>query len=143
MLWTVRHFFALRSKRAAQTVRANGHAYIDQLVRRWSPAWKDMPADETARVKQVFAEPGCVEAACGYYAALSPRMPASLRASIKVPTAAFAGLHDNFPPRAYETARRCFAGPYEVVQVPGGHFMHREHPSAFITELTRLLRAAR
>lgn len=142
MLWTVRHFFVLRRKRAAQTVRAHDYAYIDQLVRRWSPAWQHMPADETARVKQAFAEPGCVEAACGYYAALTPRIPASLRAPIKVPAVAFAGIHDHVSPRAYEKARHCFAAAYEVVQVPGGHFMHREHPSEFITELTRLLRAA-
>jgi pimeloyl-ACP methyl ester carboxylesterase len=27
-----------------------------------------------------------------------------------------------------------------VVQVPGGHFMHREHPEPFRTELVRVLR---
>jgi pimeloyl-ACP methyl ester carboxylesterase len=143
LLWTVRHFFVLGRKSGAAKVRANDHAYIDELVRRWSPAWKNMPAEETARVKQVFAQPGCVEAACGYYAALSPRMPASLRTAIKVPSVAFAGIHDNVSPRAYEKARRCFASSYEVVQVPGGHFMHREHPTEFIAELTRTLRAAR
>ena len=25
------------------------------------------------------------------------------------------------------------------MQVPGGHFMHREHPTEFITELLRVL----
>ena len=140
MLWVVRHWFVLRGKRAAQKVRANGHAYVDRLVRRWSPAWQSMPADETARVKQAFAEPGCVEAACAYYAALRLRFPASLRATINVPAFAFAGLHDTMSPRVYEKARHCFAASYEVVQVPGGHFMHREHPGAFIAELTRLLR---
>ena len=55
--------------------------------------------------------------------------------------AAFAGIHDRVSPRAFEKARRCFEASYEVVQVPGGHFMHREHPEEFITELTRLLRA--
>ena len=142
MLWAVRHFFVLRRKRAAQKVRANDHAYVDELVRRWSPAWKNIPAEETARVKQAFAEPGCAEAACGYYAALSPRMPASLKASIKVPAVAFAGIHDNVSPRVYEKARRCFDASYEVIQVPGGHFMHREHPTEFIAELTRVLREA-
>ncbi len=142
MLWTVRHFFVLRGKRAAEKARANDHAYIDHLVRRWSPAWKDIPADETARVKQAFAAPGCLEAACAYYAALSPRLPKSLRAPIKVPSVAFAGIHDNMSPRAYEKARHCFAASYEVVQVPGGHFMHREHPNEFNAELSRLLRAA-
>jgi pimeloyl-ACP methyl ester carboxylesterase len=140
VLWTVRHFFVLRSKRAADRVRANNHAYIDRLVRRWSPAWQ-VPPDETVRVKEAFAQPGCAEAACAYYAALSPRLPASLRTPITVPAVAFAGLHDNMSPRVYEKARHCFTGSYEVVQVPGGHFMHREHPSEFIAELTRVLPA--
>lgn len=143
MLWMVRHFFVLRGRRAAQTVRANDFAYVDKLVRRWSPAWQSIPADETARVKQAFAQPGCVEAACAYYAALSPFLPASLRASVTAPAVAFAGIDDTLSPRAYEKARRCFAASYDVVHVPGGHFMHREHPSAFIAELIRVLGTAR
>jgi pimeloyl-ACP methyl ester carboxylesterase len=143
MLWAVRHFLVLRGKRAAERVRANNYEYIDRLWRRWSPAWRHMPAEETARVKQVFAQPGSVEAACGYYAALRPWVPASLRARIAVPTVAFAGMHDNVAARAYERARRCFAASYEVVKVPGGHFMHREHPTEFIAELMRRLQAAR
>lgn len=142
VLWTVRHFFVLRNKRAADKIRAKSHAYIDELVRRWSPAWTDMPAEETARVKEVFAHPGSLEAACAYYAALSPLMPASLQATIRVPTVAFAGMHDNVSIRAYEKARPCFGATYEVVRVPGGHFMHREHPAEFIPELLRVLRAA-
>jgi pimeloyl-ACP methyl ester carboxylesterase len=143
MLWAVRHFFPLRRKSSGKTVRANNFAYIDKLWRRWSPAWRDLPADETARVKEAFAQPGVVEAACGYYAALSPKVPPSLRAKITVPAVAFAGMNDNVAPSAFERARRSFAASYEVVQVPGGHFMHREHPTEFIAELTRVLRAAR
>jgi pimeloyl-ACP methyl ester carboxylesterase len=138
VLWLVRHFFVLGRKRGPKKVRANDFAYVDRLVRRWSPAWEP-PADETARVKAAFAEPGVVEAACGYYAALTVRLPASLRAKITVPSAAFAGLHDTVSTRAYEKARGCFTASYEVVKVPGGHFMHREHPTEFIAELTRLL----
>ncbi len=142
MLWSVRHFLTLRGKHAAEKVRANSHAYIDELVRRWSPAWGTMPASETARVKEAFAEPGCVEAACGYYGALTTKLPASLKKPIQVPSVTFAGLHDTISPREFEKARRCFAASYDVVTVPGGHFMHREHPAAFIAELTRVLRSA-
>jgi pimeloyl-ACP methyl ester carboxylesterase len=141
VLWSVRHFFVLRSKRAVEKVRANDFAYVDHLVRRWSPAWSVIPKDETARVKQAFTETGCLEAACGYYRALTLRLPASLRLPIRVRAAAFAGLHDNVSPSVYERARRCFTAPYEVVRVPGGHFMHREHPAEFLAGLTRLLRA--
>jgi len=59
-----------------------------------------------------------------------------------VPTVAFAGEHDMIAPRVYEKARHKFEASYEVVQVPGGHFMHREHPDHFIPELVRVLREA-
>jgi pimeloyl-ACP methyl ester carboxylesterase len=139
LAWTLRHFITLRGKRAADKLRANDFAYLDQLVRRWSPAWKDIPASETEAVKAAFREPGCAEAACAYYAAISTKLAPSHRKSIGVPTVAFAGEHDNIVPRAYEKARHCFTSSYEVVQVPGGHFMHREHPHEFSAELLRVL----
>ena len=43
-------------------------------------------------------------------------------------------------PCAYEKARHCFTGSYEVLQMPGGHFMHREHPEHFTRELIGALR---
>jgi len=140
LMWTMRHMFALRGKNAAARLRRDNFAHVDTLVRRWSPAWKDVPASETEYVKQAFAEPGTVEAALGYYRALSTRLPASLRLPILVPTVAFAGEHDMISTRAYEKARHCFSGSYEVVQVPGGHFMHREHPDHVIPELVRVVR---
>jgi pimeloyl-ACP methyl ester carboxylesterase len=139
MLWHMRHFAVLRGKRAGAKLRANDFAYVDELWRRWSPAWKDVPAEETAQVKQALREPGSAEAACAYYASVSPRLPASHREKIGVPTVAFAGEHDMIATRAYEKARHCFTSSYEVVQVPGGHFMHREHPQHFTTELLRVL----
>jgi pimeloyl-ACP methyl ester carboxylesterase len=138
-IWGFRHFIALRRNGAPAMVRANDFAYIDTLWRRWSPAW-DVPADETAQVKQAFREPGCLEAAIGYYRALTTRVAGALRRPIIVPAVAFAGEHDILRPRAYEKARRRFTASYEVVQVPGGHFMHREHPAHFAAELVRVLR---
>jgi pimeloyl-ACP methyl ester carboxylesterase len=51
----------------------------------------------------------------------------------------FAGTDDNIAPEAYDRAASRFTGGYEVVRVPGGHFMHREHPEPFIRELVRVL----
>ena len=139
LAWKVRHFLTLRGKQAGARLRANNFAYVDELVRRWSPAWHDIPAAETAHAKQALAEPGCAEAACAYYAAVGPRLPASHRVPVGVPTVAFAGEHDMISTRAFEKARGCFTASYEVVQVPGGHFMHREHPRDFNAELLRVL----
>jgi pimeloyl-ACP methyl ester carboxylesterase len=141
LAWSLRHFFPLGGKRGAAVLAKHDFAYLDTLVRRWSPAWRDMPADEFGDVKQMFREhPEAVAAAVGYYQATKlPKIPAPLHLPITVPTVAFAGEHDMIPPRAYEKARRCFTAAYEVVQVPGGHFMHREHPQPFVDALLRVL----
>ncbi len=139
LLWTLRHFATLRRKHAAARLLRDDGAYLDELYRRWSPAWKDIPASETAHVKEAFGHPGCADAACSYYRAIGLRLPPSHKVPITVPTVAFAGTDDNIAPRLYEKARGKFTSSYEVLQVPGGHFMHREHPEAFITELVRVL----
>jgi pimeloyl-ACP methyl ester carboxylesterase len=140
LAWQVRHFFTLKRKNAAARLRANEFAMVDALVRRWSPAW-DMPPGATDRVKAAFAEPGCAEAAVAYYRALPLRVAGAMANPITVPAVAFAGEHDPIlAPRAYEKARRWFTASYEVVQMPGGHFMHREHPAHFATELVRILK---
>src|SRR5262249_56701570 len=108
LLWKARHFVTLRRSNAVDKVRANDFAYIDELVRRWSPAWSP-PADETAAVKRIFADPACVEAACGYYRAVGLTLPRALRGAIGVPTLAFAGPTDPFLGLAVsERGRRFF-----------------------------------
>lgn len=94
---------------------------------------------ETDAVKTAFREPGCLEAALGYYRALGPILPKGQRQKVTVPSVAFAGTADLLPPTTFERARRCYADRYEVVAVPGGHFMHREHPDPFSRELIRVL----
>jgi pimeloyl-ACP methyl ester carboxylesterase len=138
MFWALRHVFALRRERAAERVRADDYAMVDELVRRWSPGWEP-PPDETAAVKRAFAEPGCLEAALGYYRALRPWLPPGQRRKIEVPTVCFAGLHDNVAPSQYRRAKKRFTGSYEVLEVPGGHFMHRQHPEHFERELLAAL----
>lgn len=136
LAWKLRHFVTLRRTGAADRVRRDDFALVDELVQRWSPSWQ-VPAGETARVKAAFRAPGALEAALGYYRAIRVRLPASHRPAITVPTIAFAGEHDLISPRAYEKARHCFTGSYEVIQIPGGHFAHREHPDHVIPELVR------
>lgn len=138
--WALRHFFSLSRGGAPAKLRANGFALVDELVARWSPAWKQIPPSETARVKAAFGEPGVVEAALGYYRAVSLiRIPKVSKIKVEVPAVAFAGEDDLLSPRLYEKARHMFRKSYEVVQVPGGHFMHREHPQHFIPELVRVV----
>jgi pimeloyl-ACP methyl ester carboxylesterase len=139
LLWAVRHFFAFQSRKAEARTRAHDFAYVDELVQRWSPAWK-VPTDETRPVKEAFAKPGCLEAALGYYRALSLRPSASQRRRITVSSVVFSGADDGVLRREdYERAARWHEGPHEIVHMPGGHFLHREHPERFIAELLRVI----
>jgi len=139
VLWKARHFFSLRGRRAAERMRADDFAQVDELIRRWSPAWQ-VPDGESSAVKRAFASPGCLEAALGYYRALGLRLPASQRGRIRAPAVAFAGATDfALRPAAFERARRFYMDAYEVVTLPGGHFLHREHPDRFNAELAARL----
>lgn len=138
LLWAVRHFFSLRRPGAAKWIREGGLAHIDELVQRWSPTWK-VPAGETDAAKRCLAQPGSLEAALGYYRALRPWIPRAHRVPVTMPAAAFAGTDDMVRVAAYERARRRYRNGYEVVAMPGGHFMHREHPEHFVRELLRVL----
>jgi pimeloyl-ACP methyl ester carboxylesterase len=141
VLWGVRHFFKLRRRGMAARLRADKLRYIDELVRRWSPGWQ-VPPGETDAVKRALSPPGHLEAALGYYRALGLRLPRAQRKKITMPAAAFAGTTDLVPPAAYERARSRYANRYEVIVVPGGHFMHREYPEHFNRELVRVLKAS-
>jgi pimeloyl-ACP methyl ester carboxylesterase len=140
LAWKVRHFITLKRKNAARNLAADNFAQVDELVSRWSPAWTNRPASETEHVKESFRHPGSLDAAVGYYRALSLRIKGPLTRRVTVPTVAFAGETDVVPPRAYEKARHMFTASYEVVQMHGGHFMHREDPEQFSNELVRVLR---
>ncbi len=140
LLWRGRHFFSLPRRGAPAMVRANDFAHVDALVHRWSPQWKFAPA-ETAAVKAAFKEPGCLEAALGYYRAQGLRRPPSQRGKIKVPTVCFAGDSDLLDPGHFDAAAPWFTGGYKVVRMPGGHFMHREHPARFEQQLLAVLAA--
>lgn len=143
IVWGARHMFAFQRKDAEERVRADDFAYVDMLYRRWSPTWS-LPAGETRAVKQALREPGCLEAALGYYRAIRVPAPQVLRRHITAPSAVFCGTDDPIlKPRDYEHARRFHRAQHEVICMPGGHFLHREHPERFIRELSRLLSQAR
>ncbi len=140
LLWGVRHFFSLRGNGAPERVARDDFAEIDELVQRWSPTWA-VPRGEFDEVKAAFKRPGCLDAALGYYRALSPLPPKGHRQPIQVPAVALSAVEDPIlEPWRFHEAASMFRAGYRVLYVPGGHFAHREHPQAFLAALTRALR---
>jgi pimeloyl-ACP methyl ester carboxylesterase len=131
LLWALRHIFTLSFPGAARRFAADDFAQVERLIRRWSPAWQ-FSAQELDAVKNAFCAQGCLDAALGYYRAVSVRLPPVLRRPIAVPTLVVAGRDDPGAPLAlYAQAKRQFTGGCEVVAIGGGHFCHRESPKEF------------
>ncbi len=137
LAWAVRHFVTLRLPGAANRIRRGDLKHIDELWDRWSPKW-NVPAEETESVKRTLRHPGSLEAAIAYYRHAGT-ISDSHKKKVEVPTVSFAGTDDILPVSAHEAARSRFNNTYEVVTLPGGHFVHREHPDAFHEKLTAVL----
>ena len=75
VVWRGRHIVRFKLPGAVAALRANDFALVDELVKRWSPAWQ-VPAAETAKVKESFAHPGTAEIAIEYYRQISVQLPA-------------------------------------------------------------------
>jgi pimeloyl-ACP methyl ester carboxylesterase len=134
-IWGVRHFAAYKLPGAPNRFARNDFAALPAIYRRWSPTWNPDPS-EFDEVRASFSNPASLNAAFGYYRKLSPVPSASLKAHITVPTVVFAGLDDPIvAPPDYRFAARMFDSQYTVEEVPGGHFMHREHPDVFAERL--------
>jgi len=134
-LWAARHFIFNKLPGAARRFAANDFAALGALYKRWSPRWSPT-SEDLASVRAAFSDPASLHAAFGYYRTLEFRAPHFLRQKIGVPTIAFAGDSDPFVgPADYAAAKRMFTADYTVEQMPGGHFMHREHPDEFATRL--------
>ncbi|MCX2934412.1 alpha/beta hydrolase [Mycobacterium sp. CVI_P3] len=130
-LWGARHFAAYKLPGAAERFARNDFAALPAIYRRWSPTWTP-PSEEFDAIRDCFSHPGSLDAAFGYYRKLSPLPSPSLKARITVPTIVFAGLDDPVAEVSdYRRASRMFTDGYTIEEVPGGHFMHREHPEAF------------
>ncbi|MFK7990597.1 MAG: alpha/beta fold hydrolase [Sandaracinaceae bacterium] len=131
LAWAVRHFFFYKLPGAPARFAKNDFAALRKIYRRWSPRW-ELPPGELDPILESFSHPESLNAAFGYYRRAIGPPPSFLKNKIQVPTVSFAGTDDPvLTPAHYEAARRKFAADYTVETMPGGHFLHREHPTRF------------
>ncbi len=140
LLWGARHFVTHRLPGAAARFAKSDHAQIRMLYERWSPTY-DWPDSELESAKNSYAAPGSGEAAIAYYKFTSAPSE-GFRGRVAVPTRIIGGHDDGVATEEdFEASRRKFTGDIDVVMVPGGHFLHREHPEAFLDVLLPFLTA--
>ena len=139
-MWRARHFLTYKRKSAPGKFVANDFAGLKKIYKRWSPQW-DVSNQELADIKRCLSDPASRNAIFGYYRALQRKPGDLMRRKIDVPTVAFAGRTDGAVPfDAFAEAGSRFTGPYEVIEMPGGHFPHREDPDLFVERLRDALR---
>lgn len=127
-LWAARHFVTNKMPWAARRAARHDFAEIDDMYDRWSPGFGWTP-DHTAAVKNAYAAPGVLDAAMGYYRRLGPW---PFRGGVEVETLVLGGETDGAVPASdYARSAKRVNAPCTVQVLPGGHFLHLEHPAAF------------
>jgi pimeloyl-ACP methyl ester carboxylesterase len=139
-IWAARHLLAYKLPGAAARFAKNDFAALPAIYRRWSPT-SHASIDEFAAIRACFSKRESLDAAFGYYRSLSAFPPAVFRVPVSAPSVVFAGLDDPIvtPADCYR-AKKMFANDYVVEEMPGGHFMHHEHPDLFVSRLIAHLR---
>lgn len=136
-VWGARHFFANKAPWAEGRFQRNDFAEIRKMYERWSPGF-EWPESEFEAAKNAYSHPGCLDAALGYYRSLKPGWP--LRQPITCDTLVLGGKTDGVATAEdFEKSRKRVEGPCTVEMLPGGHFLHREHPKAFEAALLKFL----
>lgn len=135
-IWGARHFVANRVPWAARRFRKNDFAEVREMYERWSPGF-DWPESEFEAAKNAYADPKALDAALGYYRKLGPW---PFRGRVAVETLVLGGLTDGVATtKDFEQSPRRVSAPCTVKMLPGGHFLHREHPEPFIAAVREFL----
>lgn len=146
------YLFFFQTRLAEVALPLGGFAFLDRLLRDWSPDHAPDPA-WLARVREQLALPGVLEGALGYYrASFDPTLrDPDLSADenrlnldpIEVPTLYVHGARDGcIGAEVSEGSEALFPAGYRRVVLAGaGHFVHREDPAGFHGALLAHLRA--
>jgi surfactin synthase thioesterase subunit len=92
--------------------------------------------EEFAALRECFSDPASLNAAFGYYRALSFVPQKWLARPLPMPAVMFSGLDDPvLTTDDYRYAKKMFTADHTIEEMAGGHFLHREHPDEFARRL--------
>jgi pimeloyl-ACP methyl ester carboxylesterase len=139
--WKVRHIVGLKLPKAAQRVRRDDFAYLDELYRRWAPTWSGPARDGAlADVKTCFEDPASLEAAIQYYRDMSPRTPPEVKRAPTMPGLVVGGAEDLAPPASIRQTAASLGDEWQHLIIAGaGHWPHLEDEAAFADGLIDFL----
>ncbi|MDP9091403.1 MAG: alpha/beta hydrolase [Actinomycetota bacterium] len=144
-LWAARHFAGFKMPWAQAMTRRRDFRYLDTLYHRWAPNWSGpLREDSLGHVKDCFREPTSLEAAIGYYRALTPKAPRELARPAAVRALIVGGAADIVPAALFaETAQRMGPGSDSLIVDGAGHWPHREGEELFLEHLLGFLATTR
>lgn len=122
-------------------------AWIEQLIREWSPGWNFGEA-EMRPLKENFQDPQRLKAALSYYRQLPHSLISSLSrrlifAPVTTPTRMLYGLRDGcIGPELFQNQEKRFAKGLDLIPLDAGHFMQWEQPELFAKLVIDFLEAA-
>jgi pimeloyl-ACP methyl ester carboxylesterase len=134
------YMFFFQTPFAEVALAHDDFAFVERLWRDWSPNWQ-CPQAEMAALKDTFRHAGVVEAALGYYRAMSnpalhdPALAALqnriMMEPIEVPTLLLQGANDGcIGAELVDGMAAFFPRGLRAEVVPGtGHFLHQEDPA--------------
>ncbi len=147
LLFFGRHFIKFRNKkRAVKYTRKNNFAYLDKLYKRWSPDWTAYQ-ETSEQIKQTFSLPGRLEAALGYYWSFFDERnnienQKFYQQHPQMPFLFVGGLNDGgVSIKMVDRMKEQMPDNCEtIIYNEAGHFLHREMPQRFISDLKNFLR---
>lgn len=147
------YMFFFQTPFALGAAAANDFAFIDRLWAEWSPGYV-LPDDDRAALKAMFAQPGVLEQALGYYRQLfggpgvNPEWAeaaAKAGGPISVPALYLHGRNDGcMGVNLIEGMEGQFsAGLRKVVIEDAGHFLQLEQPERVAEEVLSFIKSER
>ncbi len=141
-LWSARHFLALKLPWAARSCRRDDFAYLDELYRRWAPAWSGAEREESLRlVKQALTPDATLAGAIAYYRDL-PLGGAPVLARVPaVPGLVVGGTEDLVDAALFTRTAELLPEPSSraLIVEGAGHWPHREKAAVVVPEVVEFL----